>query len=666
MNRMASTLDFYRRTGEALRTDPTIAALCNAMDEMAYDPNTGLYEIFNRLLVYDFDGIADRILGGNRNLLDGLVAWYKCNDNQANTTVRDSFGLFDNTDGTAGRNTSLFSTKDGKIDRGFLFDSSEPDSIAIPGTAGNLEIEIDKPFSIAFQGQRLTSSILRCVFSTMVSTLDVGVLFLQSNIANRPVIRVFSGLTNYWDVTHDNQMDATDYACYVLTYDGSGLITGLNLYNNNNSGVTRSTTGTVTNFGTDGPITFGIDPRGIYTQSFDGYIDEIGVWNRELTAAEVADVYNSGNGTSFVQTALLDYLAWGFKLYLWDRSLAPLEKLDRLKRAINIKQKSGTPWAIKQAIEMVADPDKTDFSAHPIVITEGTGGEFFDGSWTYDGSVYYDSDYSPFKFDVSVPFSSVPSAVEQDIVRKAILSYQNERSHLEDLTFPGWAFGGDQDLVVDLLGYYKYDDNAGDLVVVDSHGLINGVASSNTSLLYNSSGKINSCFDMGYSSVAKVTHPMESSPGAIFDIDKTFFCSMWIYKSSNATTMFIAGNPITGWSGTVLISVGGTTWYFYMRNVSNYWYIPCTPSTGWNHVVMGNNGSGLPSGMKLFLDSVDQGAPTTTGTLITCSSTSDMSTGYGAVYAGYDERIDEVGFWSRTPTQALVDKLWNGGSGLTY
>jgi hypothetical protein len=36
-----------------------------------------------------------------------------------------------------------------------------------------------------------------------------------------------------------------------------------------------------------------------YDLSFDGTIDEIGVWNRALTAAEVATLYNSGAGLSY-------------------------------------------------------------------------------------------------------------------------------------------------------------------------------------------------------------------------------------------------------------------------------------------------------------------------------------------------------------------------------
>ena len=50
-------------------------------------------------------------------------------------------------------------------------------------------------------------------------------------------------------------------------------------------------------------------------------------------------------------------------------------------------------------------------------------------------------------------------------------------------------------LTDNLLRYYKCDDNAASTVVLDATGTGNGTANTNTSNLYDASGKINSAFD---------------------------------------------------------------------------------------------------------------------------------------------------------------------------
>ena len=39
--------------------------------------------------------------------------------------------------------------------------------------------------------------------------------------------------------------------------------------------------------------------NGTAAQAFDGMMDEIGVWSRALTATEVTELYNSGNGLAY-------------------------------------------------------------------------------------------------------------------------------------------------------------------------------------------------------------------------------------------------------------------------------------------------------------------------------------------------------------------------------
>jgi hypothetical protein len=80
----------------------------------------------------------------------------------------------------------------------------------------------------------------------------------------------------------------------TLTWDGSNV----NLYLNGTA-VTAPVAQTVTPVSSVYP--FRIGARGDYLGSslFLGTIDEVGVWNRELTSAEVIALYSSGTGISY-------------------------------------------------------------------------------------------------------------------------------------------------------------------------------------------------------------------------------------------------------------------------------------------------------------------------------------------------------------------------------
>lgn len=83
----------------------------------------------------------------------------------------------------------------------------------------------------------------------------------------------------------------TWYHC-VVTYDGAG---NLSFYSNNNSA------GTFSISWTDGPGTADAWIGSFLGASnyFGGIIDEVGVWDRVLSASEVTELYNSGAGKQY-------------------------------------------------------------------------------------------------------------------------------------------------------------------------------------------------------------------------------------------------------------------------------------------------------------------------------------------------------------------------------
>ena len=93
----------------------------------------------------------------------------------------------------------------------------------------------------------------------------------------------------------------------VATYDGSKTGAGLNLYVNGVASTeTPVETGTYTGMvNSSFPLAIGNRADTLSTLSIDGLMDEVHIWkNRELTAAEVTDIYNIENAGNSILPAL--------------------------------------------------------------------------------------------------------------------------------------------------------------------------------------------------------------------------------------------------------------------------------------------------------------------------------------------------------------------------
>ena len=81
----------------------------------------------------------------------------------------------------------------------------------------------------------------------------------------------------------------------AMTYDGTGVNTGLKMYVNGvNQAGTRSGTMTIDLNWSRNTIPFNIGSRMNGDKPFNGVIDEVGVFNSELSASDVTSIYNSG------------------------------------------------------------------------------------------------------------------------------------------------------------------------------------------------------------------------------------------------------------------------------------------------------------------------------------------------------------------------------------
>lgn len=101
----------------------------------------------------------------------------------------------------------------------------------------------------------------------------------------------FSGWNNDKDWT--TTINTSTWYHVVFTYDGG---TSVKLYWNGSLISTQSLSGALNTTGTT--LRFGAAVNGGGTMN-GGTVDEVGIWNRELSAAEVTLLYNGGNGVTY-------------------------------------------------------------------------------------------------------------------------------------------------------------------------------------------------------------------------------------------------------------------------------------------------------------------------------------------------------------------------------
>lgn len=197
-----------------------------------------------------------------------LVSYYKFNNNNLN----DSLG-FNN-----GTNFGTINTT-GKIKDGRDFEADETDYINIGQNTIDFTTE---PLSI--NGWVNPES-----FTDAVSQLVSGLAFNAYGfyISNDGTMRF--GKLGVSETNSGVTISTGSYQMMTLTYDGSTARfykNGINLANNSYS-VTFSS-------GIDYSIGGSLD-----SLSFDGAIDEVGIWNRTLSASEITKLYNNNDGITW-------------------------------------------------------------------------------------------------------------------------------------------------------------------------------------------------------------------------------------------------------------------------------------------------------------------------------------------------------------------------------
>ncbi|QQS61126.1 MAG: fibronectin type III domain-containing protein [Candidatus Moraniibacteriota bacterium] len=219
------------------------------------------------------------------------IAQWKMNDNAGNTTVVDSVG---GNNGTAARNTSLMTTP-GKVNGALNFNGSS-DSISIPA-------------GVTLAGKsKFTLSLWINPSVYPNSGLEKPIYYEStSNSAYTRVGLVLDSNGKIMLGGRDSSQDPT--GAYQVFVQGNGVIplntwthitasfdSDADVFTLYKNGILDANS--TTNRSALGSSVSAIRKIGTYpNQFFNGSIDDVRIYNTALSASEIAQIYNSGNGT---------------------------------------------------------------------------------------------------------------------------------------------------------------------------------------------------------------------------------------------------------------------------------------------------------------------------------------------------------------------------------
>tara|TARA_R110000824_G_C15102744_1_gene666437 strand:- start:342 stop:1124 length:783 start_codon:yes stop_codon:yes gene_type:complete len=216
-----------------------------------------------------------------------LVSYTKFNDNFLDTKGSNNGTL---TGGSGGFVT-------GKIGKAYNFTGSSYVSLA---NESNFDFERDDPFSISLWVRPSSTSATTILAKGTTHFTSTGIYLSNVNIGGGQVrfrFQINAGGSNYEVWTSANSLANTTYYL-TCTYDGNSNKDGLKIYRN----------GSLDTTGASNPITasllnneqFAIGATSTGGTDFSGWVDELSVWSKSLTADNVSWLYNSGSGNELV------------------------------------------------------------------------------------------------------------------------------------------------------------------------------------------------------------------------------------------------------------------------------------------------------------------------------------------------------------------------------
>jgi hypothetical protein len=220
-------------------------------------------------------------------------------------------------------------------------------------------------------------------------------------------------------------------------------------------------------------------------------------------------------------------------------------------------------------------------------------------------------------------------------------------------------------LTDNLVSYWKLDETSG--TRYDSTDTNNDLTDNNT-VTYDT-GKIENAAKFTRTNSESLSIADASQTG--LDPTGDFSISLWMSKTSDFQMAFVTKEAAGSRALEFMIysNVNGGKPFCYINDTS---YVEGTTNLGyagaWHHIVLTYDyvTSGT-SVMKMYVDGSLEGTTSNAVGPLT-NSTAAFYIGARGGYSDnyFNGLIDEVGYWSRTLTQAEVTSLYNSGNGLAY
>jgi hypothetical protein len=226
------------------------------------------------------------------SLNTGLVAYYKMDNATSNTTLTiDSVGYY-SVNGTV---TNALFGQSGKIGQSYYFDGVG-DIISI-GT--DAHIRPTNYFTVAFWYKQDNTANGAYMMSRFVSVSREWRLWGglgDSNPGQKPEFYVKGTPTDNIVMWNEDDWGGTNWKFIVGRFNGTAISIWINGTKSSDeeslTGGAMVSTAINTEIGGSGG-----------TGTWKGWIDEVGIWNRSLTSAEISDLFNNGAGMTYIAPA---------------------------------------------------------------------------------------------------------------------------------------------------------------------------------------------------------------------------------------------------------------------------------------------------------------------------------------------------------------------------
>jgi len=164
------------------------------------------------------------------------------------------------------------------------------------GNDSSLNFSADDDFSFSVWFKKGSDSGSNTVFSKALGAINYNGYYMFA-LADYVYFRIRHNSSNFHQIKDNDTHPINTWVHYLVTYDGSRSASGggLNLYKNGTLLTNVSKSGNFSSGSGQTVADFGIGARIIDSAAhFNGNIDEMSVFNSELSASDVTTIYNGG------------------------------------------------------------------------------------------------------------------------------------------------------------------------------------------------------------------------------------------------------------------------------------------------------------------------------------------------------------------------------------